>query len=112
MRVALAVMNTRRDICSDIAAMVSSGPMATFAGFTLPDELRLIREQVRRFIREEIIPLEQRLDPDAPGIPDEDFKRLSEKTKAAELWALGAPEQYGGGMDTFSMSVVLEEVAE
>src|SRR3989442_9900226 len=56
--------------------------MTTFPGFTLPDELRLIREQVRRFIREEIIPLEQRLDPDAPGIPDEDFKRLSEKTKA------------------------------
>src|SRR5256712_10316069 len=106
-------MNTRREISSDIAAMVSSRPMATFPGFTLPDELRLIREQVRRFIREEIIPLEQRLDPDAPGIPDEDFKRLSEKTKAAGLWALGAPEQYGGGgMDTFSMSVILEEMAQ
>src|SRR5206468_247983 len=66
-----------------------------------------------RFIREEIIPLEQRLDPDAPGIPDEDFKRLSEKTKAAGLWALAAPEQYGGGgMDTFSMSVILEEMAQ
>src|SRR2546425_6171311 len=87
--------------------------MTTFPGFTLPDELRLIREQVRRFIREEIIPLEQRLDPDAPGIPDEDFKRLSEKTKAAGLWALAAPEQYGGGgMDTFSMSVILEEMAQ
>src|SRR6266705_6968048 len=79
--------------------------MTTFPGFTLPD--------VRRFIREEIIPLEQRLDPDAPGIPDEDFKRLSAKTKAAGLWALGAPEQYGGGgLDTFSMSVVLEEMAQ
>src|SRR5436190_9717476 len=87
--------------------------MTTFPGFTLPHELRLIREQVRRFIREEIIPLEQRLDPDAPGIPDEDFKRLSEKTKAAGLWALAAPEQYGGGgMDTFSMSVILEEMAQ
>src|SRR5207248_10754599 len=87
--------------------------MTTFPGFTLPDELRLIREQVRRFIREEIIPLEQRLDPDAPGIPDEDFERLSAKTKAAGLWALGAPEQYGGGgLDTFSMAVVLEEMSQ
>src|SRR5207249_12124792 len=87
--------------------------MTTFPGFTLPDELRLIREQVRRFIREEIIPLEQRLDPDAPGIPDEDFERLSAKTKAAGLWALGAPEQYGGGgLGTFSMSVVVEEVSQ
>src|SRR5256885_15703147 len=87
--------------------------MTAFPGFTLPDELRLLRDQVRRFIREEIIPLEQRLDPDAPGIPDEDFKRLSEKTKAAGLWALGAPEQYGGGgMDTFSMSGIPQEGAQ
>src|ERR1043166_4772012 len=87
--------------------------MPSFPGFTLPDELRLIRDQVRRFIREEIIPLEQRLDPDAPGIPDEEFKRLSEKTKAAGLWALGAPEQHGGGgMDTFAMSVILEEMSQ
>ena len=84
-----------------------------FPGFTLPDELRVLREQVRRFVREEIVPLEQRIDPDAPGIPDEDFERLSAKTKAAGLWALGAPEKYGGGgLDTFSMSVVLEEMSQ
>ncbi len=82
--------------------------MPSFPGFTLPDELRILREQIRRFIREEIVPLEQRIDPDAPGIPDEDFERLSAKTKAAGLWALGAPEEYGGGgLDTFSMCVVL-----
>src|SRR3989442_10793015 len=86
--------------------------MTVFPGFTLPDELRLLREQVRRFIREEIIPLEQRLDPDAPGIPDEDFERLAAKTKAAGLWALGAPEEYGGGgLDTFSICGGLEEMA-
>src|SRR5881409_207870 len=87
--------------------------MTTFPGFTLPDELRLLREQVRRFIRDEIIPLEQRIDPDAPGLPEEDWERLAAKTKAAGLWALGAPEEYGGGgLDTFSMSVILEEMAQ
>src|SRR5438874_6304842 len=87
--------------------------MPTFAGFTLPDELRLIREQIRRFIREEIIPLEQTLDPDAPGLPEEEWARLAAKAKAAGLWALGAPEEYGGGgLDTFSMCVVLEEMAQ
>jgi acyl-CoA dehydrogenase len=75
--------------------------------------LRILRDQVRRFIREEIIPLEQRLDPDAPGIPDEDFERLAAKTRAAGLWALGAPEEHGGGgLDTFSMSVILEEMSQ
>jgi acyl-CoA dehydrogenase len=93
--------------------MVSSRRMPSFPGFTLRDELRIIRDQVRRFIREEIIPLEQRLDPDAPGIPDEEFKRLSDKTKAAGLWALAAPEQYGGGgLDTFGMCVLYEEMAQ
>jgi len=87
--------------------------MASFPGFTLPEELRILRDQVRRFIREEIIPLEQRLDPDAPGIPNEDFERLAAKTKAAGLWALGAPEEHGGGgLDTFSMSVILEEMSQ
>src|SRR5438105_7738770 len=87
--------------------------MTAFPGFTLPDELRLLRDQVRRCSREDTLPLEQRLDPDGPGIPDEDFERLSAKTKAAGLWALGAPEQYGGGgLDTFSMSVVLEEMSQ
>jgi acyl-CoA dehydrogenase len=85
----------------------------TFAGFTLPDELRILREQIRRFIREEIIPLEQRLDPDAPGLPPEDWERLASKTKAAGLWALAAPEDYGGGgLDTFSMCVLYEEMAQ
>src|SRR5437868_5563745 len=95
------------------AAMVSSRPMTVFPGFTLPDELRVLREQIRRFIREEIVPLEQRLDPDAPGLPEEDYERLAARTKAAGLWALGAPEEHGGGgLDTFSMSVVLEEMAQ
>ncbi|HWM76153.1 MAG TPA: acyl-CoA dehydrogenase family protein, partial [Methylomirabilota bacterium] len=87
--------------------------MTVFPGFTLPDELRAIREQVRRFIQEEIIPLEQRLDPDAPEIPHQDFIRLSAKTKEAGLWALGIPEEHGGGgLDTFSMCVILEEMSQ
>jgi acyl-CoA dehydrogenase len=87
--------------------------MPSFPGYRLPDELIALREQVRRFIRDEILPLEQRLDPDAPEIPDADFARLSEKTKAAGLWCLGVPEQYGGGgLDTFSMSVLLEEMSQ
>ena len=88
--------------------------MPSFPGFTLPDELRILREQVRRFIREEIVPLEQRIDPDAPvASPTRTSSGSSAKTKAAGLWALGAPEEYGGGgLDTFSMCVVLEEMSQ
>jgi len=87
--------------------------MTTFPGYRLPDELVTIREQIRRFVRDEIIPLEQRLDPDAPDLPKDDYARLAAKTKAAGLWCLGAPEKYGGGgMDAFSMSVLLEEMSQ
>src|SRR6266568_1645162 len=87
--------------------------MDAFPGYTLPVELGLLRDQVRRLIRDEIIPLEHRLDPDAGEIPEEDYRRLMAKTKAAGLWCLGAPEEYGGGgLDSFSMCVVLEEMAQ
>jgi hypothetical protein len=39
-----------------------------FSGFEVPEELLLLREQVHRFIRDEILPLEARLDPDAAEI--------------------------------------------
>jgi acyl-CoA dehydrogenase len=86
---------------------------AMFPGYTLPEELQRLREYVRRFVRDEIIPVEQTIDPDAPELPAEDFKRLSEKTKAAGLWALGAPQEYGGaGLDTFSQCVLYEEMSQ
>src|SRR5256885_1548281 len=84
-----------------------------FPGYRLPEELLVLREQIRRIIRDEIIPIEQRIDPEAPEIPEDDYRRLAVKTQAAGLWALGAPEEYGGGgLDTFSMCVALEEMAQ
>lgn len=87
--------------------------MQNFAGYTLPPELELLRAQVRRFIREEILPAEAAGDPDAADLPDAVYARLAAKTKAAGLWCLGAPAEYGGGgLNAFGMSVVLEEMAQ
>jgi hypothetical protein len=57
--------------------------MPSFPGYTLPDELRILAEQIRRFVQEEIIPAEQRVDPDAEELVPDDHKRLSDMTKAA-----------------------------
>ncbi len=85
----------------------------SFPGFRLPDELLALREQIRRVVRDEVIPVEQRIDPDAPELPEDDYQKIAAKTKAAGLWALGAAEQYGGGgFDTFSMCVALEEMSQ
>lgn len=86
---------------------------AQFPGYRLPDELVALREQIRRIVQDEVIPIEQRIDPDAADLPEADWRRLAAKTKAAGLWCLGAPEEYGGGgLDTFSMCVLLEEMAQ
>ena len=87
--------------------------MSDFQGYRLPEELTLLQAQIRRFVREEIIPAEQAIDPDAADLPDAVYDRLSAKTKAADLWCLGAPKEYGGGgLNTFSLSIALEEMAQ
>jgi len=54
--------------------------VTTFPGFTLPPELIALREQVRRIVRDELLPIEQRIDPDAPEIPEEDHRRLADRS--------------------------------
>ncbi|TDJ35190.1 MAG: cyclohexanecarboxyl-CoA dehydrogenase [Gammaproteobacteria bacterium] len=56
----------------------------------------MIVGMVRRFVREEIVPLELDLDPDADSLKVEDRTRLVEKTKAMGLYGLDIPPVYGG----------------
>src|SRR4026209_554251 len=70
--------------------------MTVFPGFTVPEELRPPGHPARRFVADEIVPLEQTIDPDAPEIPREDFLRLSAKTKAAGLRRLAPTAPHGG----------------
>ncbi|MFT5445178.1 MAG: acyl-CoA dehydrogenase [Gammaproteobacteria bacterium] len=62
----------------------------------LTDEQRIIVDQVRRFVREDILPLEDKLDPDADELAPEDFARLSGKVKEMGLYGLDTPPEYGG----------------
>jgi len=51
---------------------------------------------VQRFVREEIVPLEDTLDPDADTIAPEQLEILTEKTKEMGLYGLDTPPEYGG----------------
>src|SRR5258706_10184117 len=59
-------------------------------------EQQMLIDQVRRFVREEVIPLEAGLDPDASELAPEDHARLVEKTKAMGLFGIDIPKEYGG----------------
>ena len=62
----------------------------------LTDEQTLLVAMVRRFVHEEILPLEQALDPDADELLPEDHERLVAKTQSMGLYGLDIPPEYGG----------------
>jgi alkylation response protein AidB-like acyl-CoA dehydrogenase len=63
---------------------------------TLTHEQDLIVQIVRRFVREEIVPLELDLDPDADELPQAVSAPLVVKTKEMGLYGLDIPPEYGG----------------
>jgi acyl-CoA dehydrogenase len=83
----------------------------TFAGFDLPEELALLRDVVTRFVADEIRPAEAALAPDARRLPDDVLGKLRARARAAGLWCMDAPAEYGGGGLSAFASVVFWEAA-
>lgn len=81
--------------------------------FDMNEEQRLIIEQVRRFVREEIAPLEDKLDPDASQLDPADFDRLVRKVKDMGLYGLGIPPEFGGpDIDIVTMTLIAMEISQ
>ena len=77
------------------------------------EEQRLIVEQVRRFVREEVVPLELKLDPDASRLAPEDHARLVRKTKELGLYGLGIPPEFGGpDIDIVTQTLIAIETSQ
>lgn len=80
---------------------------------TLSDEQRLIVRNVRRFIRDEIVPLEAELDQDAYELPRAEHDRLVAMVKEMGLYQMDVPEEYGGpGIDLRTRVLVAEEMSQ
>ena len=78
----------------------------------LPDELRMLRETTRRFMREEVRPAEDKVEHDACELPAELLEPQQRKAKAIGLWAMRAPVEYGGGgLSLLGAAVVAEETS-
>ena len=87
--------------------------------FTLPEELRMLRDTVARFVREELLPLEREVIKreaergltDAPLIDPDVEKELGRKAKAIGLYGIDVPEEYGGqNLGMLAKAVVIEEL--
>jgi acyl-CoA dehydrogenase len=77
--------------------------------FELEPELLALRERVRAFIQETVIPAEPR-DASSHGLDDEFRRELQNEARAAGLFAPQVSPDLGGlGLDARSMVVLLEE---
>jgi alkylation response protein AidB-like acyl-CoA dehydrogenase len=79
------------------------------ASYGLTDEIRALRERMKKFINEEVIPAEPILmhENEEAEHALEDLKRSA---KRQGLWALGHPKEIGGGGIPFMAFVYLNEI--
>jgi acyl-CoA dehydrogenase len=81
--------------------------------FEPTEQQKIIVDQIRRFVREEIVPLEDKLDPDAGELPPDDFARLKAKVQEMGFWGLDVPIEYGGpGVDLITRTLIAIEMSQ
>ena len=77
--------------------------------FELSAELNDLRQRVRRFVEDVVIPLEP-LENDEDGLPAEPLLGVRAKARAAGIWAPQLPRELGGlGLETVALCVVFAE---
>jgi acyl-CoA dehydrogenase len=82
---------------------------AAMTTYGLDDAGRALRTRMRRFIDEQVIPVEPALGRE-DGEAAATMRRLKEAAKREGLWALGHPKEIGGGGVPFMPFVFLNEV--
>lgn len=79
--------------------------------FRLPEELQMLKETVRRFVDQELIPIEMH-SCEGNELKPEIREKLEKKTKEMGLWLLDVPEEYGGsGLGLLAQVVIWEEMS-
>src|SRR5690606_18456226 len=79
----------------------------------LPDHFVMLRETIRRFMTEEVRPVEERQPHDCYALPPAELEALRKKAKDAGLWCMASPEDYGGGgLGLLGQVIVAEEAAK
>ena len=80
----------------------------------LPSELVLLRDNIKRFMQDEVRPAEEKLEHDAYKMPPELLKPLQAKAQAQlGIWCINTPKKFGGSeLSLLAQAVVAEEAAQ
>lgn len=80
--------------------------------FTLPEELKMLQAVTRRFVQEELLPVEKQVE-QTGEFPEEIRLPLKKKAIALGLYSCAMPAEYGGGgLGTMGRVVVSEELGK
>ena len=87
--------------------------MDASGSWELPEELRMLRDTIRRFMKEEVKPVEDKLPHDAYTPEPEQLKDLQRKARDLGLWCFETPADHGGaGLSLLGQCVAAEETAK
>jgi len=79
----------------------------------LPEEYRMLRDTVRRFMERDVKPIEDTLPHDANAPGDADLERLQRTAREMGLWCVQSPKAYGGAeLSLLGQCIVAEETAK
>ena len=79
--------------------------------FELPEELRILKAGLRRFVDNELIPIERQTT-DGEALKPEYLERFERRARDLGIWQLDVPEEYGGGgMPILARAIVWEELS-
>lgn len=79
----------------------------------LTDEQRILIRTVRRFVREQVVPVEAELDPDGFELQPAEHARLVAMTREMGLYNMGVPVEHGGGgLDITTQALLNEEMSQ
>jgi acyl-CoA dehydrogenase len=80
--------------------------------FTLPEELQMLKNNLRRYVDKEMIPVERETTNDQEELDPAWQKKFQEGMKSLGLWMYDIPEEYGGqGLGILARCIIWEELA-
>jgi acyl-CoA dehydrogenase len=81
--------------------------------FELPEELRIFKGALRRFVDTELIPVERQTTLDGgEKLKPEYYERFSGRAKDLGIWMMDVPEEFGGpGLSILARTIVAEELS-
>jgi len=87
--------------------------MSSLGSWELPEELGMVRDAARRFMKNEVRPQEEKLDHDAYEMPPEMLEPLRDKARKMACGPIRTPVEYGGaGLNLLGQAVVAEEASQ